>query len=63
MPDSPDLESLFFRLYLDRHIMARFAAGLRGRGFDVLRTKAALMPVPRKVEFIKRAVGMAGVIP
>lgn len=41
MPDSPDLESLFVRLYLDRHIMARLATDLRGRGFDVVRTEDA----------------------
>jgi hypothetical protein len=41
MPDSPELESLFVRLYLDRHIMARLATDLRGRGFDVLRTEEA----------------------
>jgi predicted nuclease of predicted toxin-antitoxin system len=41
MLDSPDLESLFVRLYLDRHIMARLATDLRGRGFDVLRTEEA----------------------
>jgi len=35
MPDSPNLESLFVRLYFDRHIMARLATDLRGRGFDV----------------------------
>lgn len=39
MLDSPSLESLFVRLYLDRHIMARLAVDLRGRGFDVLRTE------------------------
>lgn len=41
MLDSPDLESLFVRLYFDRHIMARLAIDLRGRGFDVLRTEEA----------------------
>ena len=41
MPDSPGLEALFVRLYLDRHIMARLAVDLRGRGFDVLRTEEA----------------------
>ncbi len=41
MPDSPDLESLFLRPYLDGHIMARLATDLRGRGFDVLRTEEA----------------------
>lgn len=29
MADSPGLESLFLRLYLDRHIMARLAIDLR----------------------------------
>jgi predicted nuclease of predicted toxin-antitoxin system len=41
MPDSPSLDALFVRLYLDRHIMARLALDLRGRGFDVLRTEEA----------------------
>ncbi len=41
MADSARLESLFLRLYLDRHIMARLAIDLRGRGFDVLRTEEA----------------------
>ncbi|HQU44996.1 MAG: hypothetical protein B7Z73_07550 [Planctomycetia bacterium 21-64-5] len=41
MLDSPDLESLFVRLYLDRHIMTRLEVDLRGRGFDVLRTEEA----------------------
>ncbi len=34
-------DALFVRLYLDRHIMARLAVDLRGRGFDVLRTEEA----------------------
>jgi predicted nuclease of predicted toxin-antitoxin system len=41
MSDSADLEALFLRLYFDRHIMARLAVDLRGRGFDVLRTEEA----------------------
>jgi predicted nuclease of predicted toxin-antitoxin system len=41
MPDSANLEALFLRLYFDRHIMARLAVDLRGRGFDVLRTEEA----------------------
>ena len=41
MPDSTGLEALFVRLYFDRHIMARLAIDLRGRGFDVLRTEEA----------------------
>ena len=41
MPDSSGLESLFLRLYLDRHIMARLAVDLRGRGYDVLTTEEA----------------------
>jgi predicted nuclease of predicted toxin-antitoxin system len=39
MPDSPGLEALFVRLYLDRHIMGRLAVDLRGRGYDVARTE------------------------
>lgn len=41
MPDSPAPETLFVRLYLDRHIMPRLAVDLRGRGFDVLTTEEA----------------------
>ncbi len=41
MPDSGGLETLFVRLYLDRHIMARLAVDLRGGGFDVLGTEEA----------------------
>ena len=41
MPDSPGLEALLLRLYLDRHIMARLAADLRGRGYEVVRTEEA----------------------
>jgi predicted nuclease of predicted toxin-antitoxin system len=41
MPDSPGLETLFVRLYLDRHIMSRLAVDLRGQGFDVLTTQEA----------------------
>lgn len=41
MADSPGRETLFVRLYLDRHIMRRLAVDLRGRGFDVLTTEEA----------------------
>jgi predicted nuclease of predicted toxin-antitoxin system len=41
MPDSPGLETIFVRLYFDRHIIGRLAIDLRGRGFDVLTTEAA----------------------
>src|SRR5712692_2736597 len=41
MPDSPGLEELFLRLYLDRHVMTRLAVDLRGRGFDALTTQEA----------------------
>ena len=41
MPDSPGLETLFVKLYLDRHVMTRLAVDLRGRGFDVLTTEEA----------------------
>ncbi|MHB1033574.1 MAG: DUF5615 family PIN-like protein [Pirellulales bacterium] len=41
MPDSSGLESLFVRLYLDRHIIRRLAVDLRGRGYDVLTTEEA----------------------
>jgi predicted nuclease of predicted toxin-antitoxin system len=41
MPDAAGLETLFVRLYLDRHIMPRLAVDLRGRGFDVQTTEEA----------------------
>ena len=41
MPNTSGLEALFVRLYFDRHITARLAIDLRGRGFDVLRTEEA----------------------
>jgi predicted nuclease of predicted toxin-antitoxin system len=41
MPDPAGLEALFVRLYFDRHIMARLAADLRGRGYEVLTTEEA----------------------
>jgi predicted nuclease of predicted toxin-antitoxin system len=41
MASSPGHETLFVRLYLDRHIMGRLAIDLRGRGFDVLTTEEA----------------------
>jgi predicted nuclease of predicted toxin-antitoxin system len=39
MSGSQAAESLFVRLYFDRHIMARLAVDLRGRGFDVQTTE------------------------
>ena len=41
MPDSAGPEGLFVRLYFDRHILARLAVDLRGRGYDVLTTEEA----------------------
>jgi predicted nuclease of predicted toxin-antitoxin system len=41
MSTSPALEPIFARLYFDRHIMARLAVDLRGRGFDILTTEKA----------------------
>ena len=41
MPDLPRDESLFIRLYLDRHIMTRLADDLAERGFDCLTTQQA----------------------
>ena len=41
MPDAPGLETLFVRLYLDRHVITRLAVDLRGRGFNVLTTEEA----------------------
>jgi predicted nuclease of predicted toxin-antitoxin system len=41
MGDSPTPETLFVRLYHDRHIMLRLAEDLRAQGFDVLTTQEA----------------------
>lgn len=41
MADSTAPETLFIRLYLDRHVMTRLAVDLRGRGYDVLTTDEA----------------------
>src|SRR5829696_9927744 len=41
MPELPTPESLFVRLYFDRHIMARLAVDLRGHGYDVRTTEEA----------------------
>lgn len=41
MPASTDLEALFIRLHFDRHIMARLAVDLRGRGYDIRTTEEA----------------------
>ena len=41
MSSSPVPESLFVRLYFDRHIMARLADDLRSSGFDALTTEEA----------------------
>ena len=41
MRDLPSPETLFLRLYFDRHIMTKLAAELRTRGFDVLTTEEA----------------------
>ncbi|MGH7174162.1 MAG: DUF5615 family PIN-like protein [Gemmataceae bacterium] len=41
MLDSAGLETLFVRVYFDRHIMSRLAVDLRGCGYDVLRTEEA----------------------
>jgi predicted nuclease of predicted toxin-antitoxin system len=43
MPDTPIIETLFVRLYFDRHIKKQLAIDLRPRGFDVLTTEEAAM--------------------
>jgi predicted nuclease of predicted toxin-antitoxin system len=43
MPDSPPLEPLFVRLYLERHIMTRLVVDLDWHGFDVRTTEDAGM--------------------
>ena len=54
MPDSPPPESLFVRLYFDRHVKKQLAIDLRKRGFDVLLTEEAGMdtaPDDEQLEF------------
>src|SRR5262245_17722017 len=41
MDDTPGLETLYARLYFDRHIMRRLADDLRNRGFSILTTEEA----------------------
>lgn len=41
MPEVPRDESLFVRLYLDRHVMTRLAEDLANQGFDCLTTQQA----------------------
>ena len=41
MPDTPNAEALFVRLYLDQHIKLQLADDLRERGYDVLTTQEA----------------------
>lgn len=43
MPEPPQPELLFLRLYFVRHIMARLAVDLRGRGYDIQTTEEAGM--------------------
>jgi predicted nuclease of predicted toxin-antitoxin system len=43
MPGSQPPESLFVRLYFDRHIRARLAVDLRGHGYDVRTTEEAVL--------------------
>jgi uncharacterized protein (DUF433 family)/predicted nuclease of predicted toxin-antitoxin system len=49
-------ETLFARLYIDRHIVRRLADDLRGRGFDVLTTKEAGLDTPTDEEQLTFAV-------
>ena len=49
MPDTPPLESLFVRLYFDRHIKKQLAKDLREHGFDVLLTEVAGMDNPMAI--------------
>lgn len=54
MPDPPPLDSLFVRLYFDRHIKKQLGVDLRERGFDVLLTEEAGMdtaPDEEQLEF------------
>jgi hypothetical protein len=47
MSDSSGLESLYVRLYFDRHIMTRLAIDLRDRGYEVLSTEEAGATTPQ----------------
>ena len=54
MPNTTKSETLFVRLYLDRHIKKQLAVDLRERGFDVLTTEEARMdtaPDEEQLEF------------
>jgi len=53
MPDSVATETLFVRLYLDRHIKKQLAIDLPERGFDVLTTEEAGLDTapPRQFQF------------
>jgi predicted nuclease of predicted toxin-antitoxin system len=57
MPNSPAPEALFVRLYFDRHIMARLADDLRGRGFDALTTEEAGLDTATDEEQLAFATG------
>lgn len=56
MVDSPGPETLFTRLFLDRHIMTRLAIDLRGRGFDVLTTQEAHLDTASDAELLAFAL-------
>jgi predicted nuclease of predicted toxin-antitoxin system len=55
MPDAPPPETLFVRLYFDRHIKNQLAIDLRKRGFDVLLTEEAGMDTAPDVDQLELA--------
>ena len=52
MPDPAPPETLFVRLFLDRHIKKQLAIDLRERGFDVLLTEEAGMDTAADEELL-----------
>ncbi len=57
MPDLPPPETLFLRLYFDRHIMARLAVDLRARGYDIRTTEEAAMDTASDEDQLAFATG------
>jgi predicted nuclease of predicted toxin-antitoxin system len=57
MPDSSNLETLFVKLYVDRHIIRQLAIDLRGRGYDVLTTEEARKDTAGDLEQLAFATG------
>src|SRR4051794_25899734 len=63
MPNSPATETLFVRLYFDRHIMSRLAIDLISRGYDVLTTEeAGLDTADDEQELASATVGRRAIV-